>query len=357
MSTYSAGTEQNPYARVGKDESAFQSLKLDATPERDRKLGRWIARAWGLLVLAALIIPWRQTSQGVGRVIAYDPSEREQEINATLDGIVKQWFVQEGSFVRAGEPIVELSDNDPLIAERLEQERKAVSARLRASEEAAETTKLNLTRQKKLFSDGLSSKREFEQAQVEYTRYLVDAANAAAELARIEVRISRQLTQKIVSPVNGTILRVVAGQGGRFVKSGQMLALLVPETRSRAVEVWIDGNDVPLVREGAEVRLQFEGWPAVQFSGWPAVAVGTFPGVVRFIDPSDGSTGKFRVVIEPGKDVVWPEGTYLRQGIRTLAWIQLGSVPLGYEFWRLLNGFPPSVGPPPNRSKDGSGNK
>ncbi|MBL7715944.1 MAG: HlyD family efflux transporter periplasmic adaptor subunit [Bdellovibrionales bacterium] len=327
-----------------------RAIEFDRTRAYEKRLGRRIWIGWGVFAFALAVLPWQQTAPGVGRVIAYDPNEREQEINATVDGIVKQWFVREGSFVKAGDPIVELSDNDPAIIDRLEVERKALYQRLKASESAAETTKLNLDRQRKLFQEGLSSKREFEQAQVEYTRYIVDAANAGAELARLEVRISRQMTQKITAPVNGTILRVVAGQGGRVVKSGQMLALLVPETASRAVELWINGNDVALVREGSEVRLQFEGWPAIQFSGWPSVAVGTFPGIVSFIDPSDASTGKFRVVVGPKEGSPWPEGRHLRQGIRTIGWIQLSRVSLGFEVWRQLNGFPPSVGNPPKLS-------
>ncbi|MBC7386922.1 MAG: HlyD family efflux transporter periplasmic adaptor subunit [Cryobacterium sp.] len=301
---------------------------------------------WVLAFLFSMLVPWQQTATGFGKVIAYDPNEREQEISATLDGTVKQWFVREGSTVKVGDPIVELSDNDPSILVRLETERKALFQKLKASESAVDTTKLNLDRQKNLFQEGLSSKREFEQAQVEYSRYLVDAANASADLARLEVRISRQLTQKITAPVNGTILRVLAGQGGRVVKAGQMLALIVPETPSRAVELWISGNDISLVRQGDKVRIQFEGWPAIQFSGWPSIAIGTFPGVIKFIDPSDASTGKFRVVIEPVEGSSWPESRFLRQGTRSLGWIQLGRVTLGFELWRQLNGFPPSIESP-----------
>jgi multidrug efflux pump subunit AcrA (membrane-fusion protein) len=331
------------YSTVG-GQFRSKALKLDALTGWQKRFTRNLIVAWLLGFAALVILPWRQTAPASGKVIAYNPNEREQEISATIDGVVKHWYVGEGALVKKGDPIVELADNDPEIIEKLEREKNALFRRLKASEAAAETTKINLERQRKLFSEGLSSKREFEVAQVEYTRYLVDAANAGAELARIDVRISRQLTQKIYAPVNGTILRVIAGQGaGRVVKTGQMLALLVPETTSRSVELWLSGNDVPLVREGASVRLQFEGWPALQFSGWPSVAVGTFGGVVRYIDPSDASSGKFRVLIEPSESETWPEPQYLRQGVRVLGWVQLNQVPLGFEVWRQLNGFPPSV--------------
>jgi hypothetical protein len=92
------------------------------------------------------------------------------------------------------------------------------------------------------------------------------------------------------------------------------------------------------------VRLQFEGWPAVQFSGWPAVAVGTFGGRVALVDPTDDGSGRFRILVVPDPDdEPWPEGLYLRQGVRANAFVLLDQVSLGYELWRRANGFPPTV--------------
>jgi RND family efflux transporter MFP subunit len=331
----------DPFCQI--ETKKFKAIQIDRVSANQKKILQRITIAWIVLIANLLLIPWVQTASGVGKVVAFNPNEREQEVSATLDGIVKHWFVQEGSRVKAGDPLVELSDNDPSIISRLESEKTAIRQRLTANESAVNATKTNLERQKKLFLEGLSAQRDVELAQVEYSRYLVDAANAAAELAKIEVRISRQLTQKIYAPVSGTILKVVAGQGGRVVKSGEMLATLIPETDSRVVELWVSGNDVPLIQVGSRVRLQFEGWPAVQFSGWPSLAIGTFEGAVKFIDPSDSNHGKFRVLVEPSVNSRWPNGQYLRQGIRTLGWIQLGRVSLAFEIWRQINGFPPSV--------------
>jgi len=287
-------------------------------------------------------LPWQQTAKGNGRVIAYSPNDRTQEINAPVDGRIAKWHVVEGSKVKVGDLIVELTDNDPEILERLRQERDALAKRVMAAEAGVKTSKINLDRQQLLVEKGLSARRSLEQANLEYTKLLVDEANASAELARMDVRLARQMTQSIRAPIDGTILRVISGQGAQIVKSGQMLALLVPETESRAVELWIAGNDMPLIRENAEVRLQFEGWPAIQFSGWPGAAFGTYGGKVTLIDASDSGEGKFRVVIIPLENEPWPEGAYLRQGVRALGWVLLNRVSLGYEVWRRFNGFPPS---------------
>ena len=109
----------------------------------------------------------------------------------------------------------------------------------------------------------------------------------------------------------------------------------------------VSGNDMPLIKEGDRVRLQFEGWPAVQFVGWPSVAVGTFGGKVNRVFPTDDGSGNFRVVVTPEdhfeRENGWPDDRYLRQGVRTNGWVLLDRVPLGYEIWRQLNGFPPTV--------------
>ncbi|MCA9193419.1 MAG: toxin secretion protein, partial [Planctomycetales bacterium] len=101
------------------------------------------------------------------------------------------------------------------------------------------------------------------------------------------------------------------------------------------------------IHEGDSVRLQFEGWPAVQFVGWPSVAKGTFGGKVNRVFPTDDGNGSFSLVITPDDlndpKNSWPDGRYLRQGVRASGWVLLREVTLGYEIWRQLNGFPPTV--------------
>ncbi len=301
-----------------------------------------------LIVLILAFLPWQQTAVGAGRVVAFSPVDRQQDINSPIEGRVQKWHVSEGSRVDAGQLIVELSDNDPEILQRLQMERNALEKRVGAAKLGVQTSKLNLDRQKILLEKGLSAQRSYEQANLEYTKYLVDEANAAAELARIDVRLSRQLTQSVKAPAAGTILKIISGQGAQVVKAGQTLAVFVPETASRAVEIWVNGNDVPLVYEGRKVRLQFEGWPALQFSGWPSVAVGTFAGKVQLVDSADNGEGKSRIVVTPEDSALWPEPRYLRQGVRAVAWVLLDEVSLGYELWRSFNGFPPSSSTAPS---------
>jgi hypothetical protein len=148
---------------------------------------------------------------------------------------------------------------------------------------------------------------------------------------------------KICAPRDGTLFRLIVFERGQTLKEGDDLFTIVPDTADRAVELWVSGNDTPLVQPGDHVRLQFEGWPAVQFAGWPSVAVGTFGGEVATIDSTDDGTGKFRILVTPAAESDWPADRYLRQGVRANGWVMLNKVSLGYELWRQLNGFPPTV--------------
>jgi len=272
-----------------------------------------------------------------------------------------------------------------------ENKRRAAANELLAAQAELETAELNLAREEKLAVDGLTSQRSVElaglkvvesrtklfkaragalgarsdvlgskaereqklsdaDAKVEKARSELEKARAdqektRQELAKLAVRIGRQQTMVVRAPRAGTVLRIDALAGNVQVKAGDALAVLVPDTNARAVEIWVDGNDAPLITPGRHVRLQFEGWPAVQFSGWPSVAVGTFGGQVSFVD-AVGREGKFRVVIVPDEaDEAWPEAIWLRQGARVNGQVQLNEVSVGYELWRQINGFPATVLP------------
>lgn len=187
---------------------------------------------------------------------------------------------------------------------------------------------------------------EIESASAALSSAQTDVQAAQTSLLRIESRLARQHNQHIRAPRSGTVLRILANQGGEQIKSGDPLALLVPDTLDRAAEIYVDGNDATLIQPGRPVRVQFEGWPAVQFVGWPSVAVGTFAGRVAFVDSHDDGHGNFRVVVSPEDRDAWPSPQYLRQGARANGWVLLDEVRIGFELWRVFNGFPQSLSNP-----------
>ena len=313
-----------------------------------------------LFTTIAVFIPWTQTIKGKGAVIAYSPNERIQSIDSPIYGRIGKWYVQEGSFVKEGDPIVEILDNDEKLMTRLNVQKDAIVKKLKAKQDALKVGKINVDRQAKLLAKGLSSKRDLEKAKLDYSKYEAEEAKVKAEVSKIETKIARQATQLVKAPLDGYIQRRKSGYGTSVVKVNEVLAVIIPKTKSRSVELWIDGNDAPFVKIGDHVRLQFEGWPAIQSFGWPSLAKGTFGGRITFIDTAINPNGKSRLLIAPdSKSNIWPDSNLLRQGVITIGWVLVNEVTLGYELWRNFNALPPiateqklleKIGPSPNSS-------
>lgn len=192
----------------------------------------------------------------------------------------------------------------------------------------------------------LEEKRRVAQTKIDYARAMEqDALGSAAtvqkEIRELSIKRSELDRLTITAPRDGTIFRMPIFERGQTIKENDSLLTLIPDTSQIAVELLVVGNDMPLIQLGQEVRLQFEGWPAVQFPGWPSQAIGTFGGVVSTIDATDDGFGKFRILVTPHSETdPWPSERYLRQGVRVNGWVMLRQVALGYEIWRQLNGFP-----------------
>lgn len=193
------------------------------------------------------------------------------------------------------------------------------------------------------------AKGDVNKAESDVAKASADLNKVEKEVSEMQVKVARQQSQVVLAPFDGFVVEITPNQGGQMVKEGDMLCAIVPDTADRAVQIWLVGNDAPLVEPGRHVRLQFEGWPAVQSAGWPSIAVGTFGGTVVSVDSIDDGKGQYRILILPDEQetdwpgAIWPEGRFLRQGVRANGWVLLERVPLWFEIWRRMNAFPPVV--------------
>jgi multidrug resistance efflux pump len=325
------------------------SLELRTTKRVGELRVAWfVALLFTAMVLALIVlftsVPWLQTSFGYGNVVAYHPNDRLQKVAAPTKGFISHWYVVEGSRVAKGQSLLEIRDVDPDYMVRLEAQLTAAKTAVQAMEVALATSKLNVDRQKELSSSGLKSTRDYELSRLEYNKFLSDLSVKQKELTEIETKLARQAAQVVTAPRDGIVMRIYHPQGGALIKMGEELATLAPDIEESAVELYVDGNDMPLMAPGRKVRLSFEGWPAIQFSGWPSVAVGTFGGEIKSIDPGGSGKGQFRILVTPDNyEGAWPGPQFLRQGVKVKGWVLLNQVSLGYEVWRRLNNFPPSL--------------
>ena len=145
----------------------------------------------------------------------------------------------------------------------------------------------------------------------------------------------------IRAPQNGFINKAIQAGIGETFKEGDRLVGIMPSDYELAVETFVEPIDLPLLHIGEKVRVQFDGWPAIVFSGWPNISYGTYGGEVVAIETFISDNGKFRVLLAPDKnDHTWPKAIRVGSGANTIALLE--DVPIWFELWRQLNGFPPN---------------
>ena len=155
----------------------------------------------------------------------------------------------------------------------------------------------------------------------------------------------------ITAPQDGYINRALQSGIGETIKEGTPVVSIMPAVFEIAVETYINPIDYSLVNKGEKVHVWFDGWPTIVFSGWPGVSYGTFGGIIvakeNFISPN----GKYRVLIAPDpNEKKWPKQLSIGAGTQTIA--LLDNVPIWFEIWRTLNGFPPNFYQPSEAEKN-----
>lgn len=360
-----------------------------------------------VVLVGSLFLPWRQTVTGEGQVTVFSPMQRPQTINSQIDARISKWHITEGQSVKRGDLLLELEEVDAKYLDKnqlnnikgqrlafhdkrsatqrliksLEEQISSLnalqSAKVDASEQNYQTANLNLDRREQLFEKGLISTRDLElaklavakaQSELDISKNSLSIQEAEAKLAqsyeklaginsdifKLDIEIanfeSRVGQRRVYAPLDGQVIRLkVLGQA-EIIKAGHELATIAPVTSDQAIELYVSDYFAPLVSTGRKVRLQFSGFPALQFSGWPSAAIGTFAGEISVIESSSNAEGKYRILVQPdleqieaGRDVAWPGTDVLRPGTKAIGWIILDEVPMWYELWRILNGFPPTI--------------
>ncbi|RFC53550.1 HlyD family secretion protein [Brumimicrobium aurantiacum] len=283
---------------------------------------------------------------------------------------------------------------------RLEQgQNKLKQARLKVASDSIdlvafkinqETAKQQLDRFEKLYDEGLKSKTDLENRNLKYQEALAkkvavenklltsrnELINAKIELASIRTEYEntiakvnadkstaqsnqfdaegqvaklqnqymnysvRQGMYFVTAPQDGYVTQATTSGIGELIKEGQQIVSIMPADYQLAVEMLVRPLDLPLIKKGQPVRIQFDGWPALVFSGWPNTSYGTYAGEVFAIDNFANNQGLFRVLVIPDDDgYPWPDEIRVGGGANSM--LLLNDVPVWYELWRQFNGFPP----------------
>jgi multidrug resistance efflux pump len=170
-----------------------------------------------------------------------------------------------------------------------------------------------------------------------------DALGSVSKLRIERENYSRRMAfYHIIAPQDGYVVKAITPGIGEIVKEGDPVVSIQPADYQLAVELYIRPIDLPLIQIGRQVRFLFDGWPAFFFSGWPGISTGTFAGRVVAIDRDISQNGLFRILVaaDPAEQP-WPNALQMGGGAKGIA--LLNNVPLWYELWRVLNGFPPDL--------------
>ena len=245
-------------------------------------------------------------------------------------------------------------------------------------------------RQEKMFKEGLVSKTQLQQRSVSYQNSLAkkisienklnqtqqDYTNAKIELNSIEQEYAEKMNKAesdkfqslsiiesskgdvsklenqvssyiirngmyiLLAPQDGQIVQAKKAGIGEIIKESENIATIVPNVSNYAVELFVRPVDLPLINMGQKVRFQFDGFPAIIFSGWPNTSYGTFGGEIRAVESNISDNGYFRILVtEDSTDKKWPKELKIGSGAQGIALLK--DVPIWYELWRNINGFPP----------------
>ncbi len=207
---------------------------------------------------------------------------------------------------------------------------------------------IEISRVRASYSDKISK------SQSELFTAMSSQYNTEAEVSKLENSFSnyskRNSLQFITAPQDGYINKTLKGGVGETFKEGESLVTIMPANYDLAVETYVNPIDLPLIHIGEKVRVQFDGWPAIVFSGWESVSYGTYGAKVVAIENYISENGMYRILLSPDdEDHEWPKDIRVGSGTKTIA--LLNDVPIWYELWRQLNGFPPDFYTPKNNEK------
>lgn len=222
-----------------------------------------------------------------------------------------------------------------------ETEAKLISQenKLLASKNNAINAEVEISRIQAEYSDKIS-KAQSDKFTAQSSQFDTEAQVSKLENAYSNYEIRNGL-KFIKAPQNGFINKAIRGGIGETFKEGERIVGIMPSKYDLAVETYVAPIDLPLLHIGEKVRIQFDGWPAIVFSGWPNISYGTYGGVVVAIENFISDNGQYRVLLAPDKDDnEWPEAIRVGSGAKTMA--LLDDVPIWFELWRQLNGFPPN---------------
>lgn len=190
-------------------------------------------------------------------------AENEATVVAKASGVIKDIFVEEGEFVKQGQVLVKLDDEQQLY-------------RLNQSQANLNKIKNEYERSEQLFNKNLISRDSFEKVKFE-----LESIKAVFDLAKLDLDYTY-----IKAPISGVV-------STRFIKVGNMIKLNEPTFKITDFDpliaiLFVPERHMSLLKKRQPVELAVDATPDKKFKG-------RIERISPVIDPNSGT---FKVTIE-----------------------------------------------------------
>ena len=230
----------------------FDSLNLVQTASFVSRIGRFTFILI-LFFVAILFLPWRQSIEATGTLIAYDPTQRVQFVSAPIDGFIDTYYVSENEHVYKGMKLFDMIDPDKQFKTRVynmkdgfeqqnkntndeltvlaqknislmnqkkiriqlydkqyaqaQEKLKSLQLKYKAQKKNHEVLLNNFTRIKQLYVQNIESKRSFEKAENLYinAKTIVDKIEIDIEVQKGQLSIIQEEKKQFLEEIQNQI--------------------------------------------------------------------------------------------------------------------------------------------------------
>ena len=191
--------------KINLDKSLFKSFGKVSYVNAGKTLSRFLIGT-ALIAFVILFLPWTQNINSTGKVTTLYLDERPQSINTAIAGRIEEWYVREGQFVHAGDPIIRLSEIkddylDPQVIQRTQKQLNAKQSTIESYEDKVNALENQLTALQQ--NRGLklqqatnkirASKLKMQADSIDYNASIINFGIADSQLVRQEKLFTKGL--------------------------------------------------------------------------------------------------------------------------------------------------------------------
>jgi HlyD family secretion protein len=257
------------------------------TPVRDGKWLTWAGSGALLLLLAFFLV--LRTNSGAEQAFVVEPVHRvdltviitatgsvqptnQIDVSSELSGTIRSVLVDYNSPVKVGQVLAEL-DTDKLRATLNSSRARLASAKAKVLDAEATSVekKLVFERKQMLATNKVSSQQDLDTAKAALDRAAAAVESAKADVgvaeADVELNHTTLLKSRIVSPINGVVLKRNVDPGQTVASSLQAPTLftIAEDLTQMEVQVDVDEADVGKVREDQNGTFTVDAHPDRKF--------------------------------------------------------------------------------------------